>query len=189
MSTIDKIQQARTEARGRMQDLNRQHQLLGHEIQRVRTEIGEYDSALKVLERFGLSDEPKPVSPDAGVPAIAKPQDVAPKITGKDAIYEIVKEHPNKGLQASVIRKKAKDRFGITIDPKSASNYLWRLGQETKLRREGHRWFLASDEGAITSDVSHGANVPVGTPEATVSEPPHESGPPTTADGPEQERG
>lgn len=150
MATLKDVKQARQQLMNGLQEKEARFERLGAEIQADRRELAEYDSTIRILNKLGGSEE-----------LIERPL-LMPK-SGKEAMLAIIKRFGDDGLKASEIREKAKQNFGMAIAPNSASNYLWNLHQEHKIRRDGHLWFAAP------TDVSGGSNTPSNMTEARVS--------------------
>lgn len=132
---MEALQQIRISLDAQLQELKHlesQYEGLASAIQEKKREISEYDTALRILSRV------------CGIP---EPEDtpLVSRMTAKDAMLEVIRRKPNGGLQSREIRSEAQNSFGVSIPSNSASNYLWALRREGKIRREGHRWFLAGN--------------------------------------------
>ncbi|MCH7777700.1 MAG: hypothetical protein IH878_14360 [Gemmatimonadetes bacterium] len=130
---MEALQQIRISLDAQLKELERlesQYDGLASAIQEKRREISEYDTALRILSKV------------CGVP---EPEDtpLVGRMTAKDAMLEVIRRNPDAGLQSRELRSEAKNSLGVSIPPNSASNYLWVLRREGKIRRIGHRWFLA----------------------------------------------
>lgn len=135
---MEALQQIRTSLDTLLQELEHlesQYEGLGSAIQEKKREVSEYDTALRILSKV------------CGVP---EPEDtpLVGRMTAKDAMLEVIRRKPTGGLQSREIRSEAHNAYGVSIPPNSASNYLWALRQEGKIRREGHRWFLVNKSEA-----------------------------------------
>ena len=146
MDTFDRIKDLRQKAVDDLAAIRREVADTQKRFHRKKAEIGEYDAALKVLQSLEtLPQSNVDRSIDLSISGSSDSFDIPSvegEITAKDAINFALKDADNSmGLKVVELRNIAHHRFGLRINPKTASNILWKLKEEGKARSVGHRWF------------------------------------------------
>lgn len=134
-STIQKLEAERAGLKERREALATESRGIDEKIAWLNATVTRMNATLTDI-RKGVD------SPPAGAP-VRRRRRRRGKVSAKDAIYGAIESLEGRGAKASELRERAARESNREVSASAASNALWTLGKEGRIRREGFLWYLA----------------------------------------------
>ena len=135
-----------------------QREKLADELRTVEERIARIDVAIAEIEkatrpRRGRRPGTRAAAAPAPTNGRRRRRGAGGRVTAKDAMYRTLERIGKEGgVKAKTLRETAQKTFNREITSKAASNALWTLRHEGKIRREGYFWYLAEAEAATAPE-------------------------------------